>query len=360
MIPVTQPFLPPKEEYYEKLDLLWENKWLTNNGHYVKRLEKSLEECLNVSNLRYVTNGTIALQLAIKALDLVGEVITTPFSFVATTTSVLWEKCTPIYVDIDPITLCIDAEKIVQAITPNTVAILATHVFGIPCDVEKIEYIAKKFNLKVIYDGAHAFGVTYKSNSIFNYGDISTYSFHATKVFHTVEGGGITCANEHILRKIELLRSYGYIGDQYYLPGINAKATEFHAAMGICNLKYIKQNFEKRKVISNQYNNLLPEELQVIHINKEVQYNYAYYPVLFSNEEVLLKIIEALQKEEIQTRRYFHPSLNKLPYHKKTDTCPISESKSSRILCLPLYADLKEKDVEKIAGIINSIVKEEF
>ncbi|WDV07462.1 DegT/DnrJ/EryC1/StrS family aminotransferase [Lysinibacillus irui] len=357
MIPVTQPFLPPKEDYEKKLELIWEKKWLTNNGYYVSNLEKMLESELNVPNLKYVTNGTLALQLAIKALDIQGDIITTPFSFVATTTSILWEKCKPVYVDIDPTTLCINPDKIESAITSNTVAILATHVFGIPCDVEKIEIIAKRHNLKVVYDGAHAFGVTYKGQSIFNYGDISTYSFHATKVFHTVEGGGITCISDELVTKVELLHSFGYFGEDFYLPGINAKATEFHAAMGLCNMKYIKQNLEKRKRISEQYNMMLPKEIQVIHIKENVGYNYAYYPVMFDSEDVLLRVISNLQTKEIQTRRYFYPSLNKLSYITENFDCPISESVSKRILCLPLYVDLDEYIVKEIADIIYSVIE---
>ena len=359
MITVTQPFLPPKNEYEELLEQLWISKFITNNGEYVQKLEKELVKLLNIRNLRYVTNGTLALQVAIKALDLKGEIITTPFSFIATTTTIIWEKCCPVYVDVDPLTLCIDPKKIENAITKDTSAILATHVFGIPCDVEKIEAIAKKHNLKVIYDGAHAFGVKYKGHSIFNYGDISTYSFHATKTFHTIEGGGITCVNKELENKVELLRSYGYVGEEFYLPGINAKATEFHAAMGICNLKYIEENLKKRKKISEHYNSMLPKEIQVIHIDKNVVYNYAYYPILLKDEDLLLRVVKELQRKEIQSRRYFNPSLNKIPYLSNDYDCPISESVSKRILCLPLYADLDLDIVKSIAITINSVVEGE-
>jgi len=358
LILVTQPFLPPKQEYDQLLERLWDNKWITNNGNYAKELEKRIIADLNVNNFKYVTNGTMALQLAIKALDLEGEIITTPFSFVATTTSIIWEKCKPVFVDIDPVTLCIDPEKIEQAISEETVAIMATHVFGIPCDIEKLEAVANKYKLKIIYDGAHAFGVTYKGQSIFKYGDITTYSFHATKVFHTVEGGGITCANEELTERIELLRSFGYIEEDFYLPGINAKVTEFHAAMGLCNLKYVDQNYEKRKNLSERYNMLIPKEMQVIHIKEHVHYNYAYYPVLFASENDLLKVMSELQINSIQTRRYFYPSLNTLPYLKEKSNCPISENISKRILCLPLYTDLEINDVNRIAILINSIIGE--
>lgn len=354
MIPVTQPFLPPKAEYDYFLEKLWETKWLTHNGPYVQNLETQLVNYLGVSNLKYVTNGTLALQLAINALELQGDIITTPFSFVATSTAIIWEKCNPIYVDIDPVTLTIDSSKIEESITENTCAIMATHVYGIPCDVEAIAQIAKKYSLKVIYDGAHAFGVKYKGESIFNFGDISIYSFHATKVFHTVEGGGLTCnGNESLLKRVELLRSYGYIGNEFQIAGINAKGTEFHAAMGLSNLPYIEANLVKRKQISELYNSLLPKNIQVLHIKKDFEYNYAYYPVLLPNEEVLNNVVNLLAENSIHTRRYFYPSLNKLPYISQKYSCPISENVSKRILCLPLYPDLEHDNVRKIAALVN-------
>lgn len=359
MIPVTQPFLPPKHEYEQYLNKLWDTKWLTHNGPYVQELENSLSSYLGVSNLRYITNGTLALQLAINALELTGEVITTPFSFVATSTTIIWEKCVPVYVDIDPNTLTIDSKKIEEAITSKTCAIMATHVYGMPCDVEAIEKIAEKYNLKVIYDGAHAFGVKYKGTSIFNYGDISMYSFHATKVFHTVEGGGVTCNNEELVHKIELLRSYGYINDQFYLAGINAKGTEFHAAMGLCNIKYIESNLQKRRALSVLYNSLLPANIQVIKERENVELNYAYYPILLRNEEELERVIKRLVNHQIHTRRYFYPSLNNLPYLQQKYKCPISEDISSRILCIPFYADLEHHQAEKIAGLVNAAIMEE-
>lgn len=356
MIPVTQPFLPPKHEYDQLLEKVWETKWLTHNGINVQSLEKNLIEVLGVSNLKFVTNGTLALQLAIKALELEGEIITTPFSFVATTTSIIWENCVPVFVDIEPKKLTIDVTKIESAITEKTCAIMATHVYGVPCDVELIEEIANKYNLKVIYDGAHAFGVNYKGKSVFNYGDISTYSFHATKVFHTVEGGGLTCNKEELVKRVELLRNYGYIGNDFYLAGINAKGTEFHAAMGICNLKYIEENKLKRKMISETYDNQLPKDLRVIHIEDNVEYNYAYYPILLNDETTLLKIIEVLSSKDIHTRRYFYPSLNNLPYIQNKNKCIIAEDISKRVLCLPLYPDLEIDMVIYISDLVNSVI----
>jgi dTDP-4-amino-4,6-dideoxygalactose transaminase len=353
MIPVSQPFLPPKDEYTQLLSEIWESKWLTNNGAFVRRLEQEIESYLNVSSLSYVSNGTIALQLALKSLEIKNEVITTPFSFVATTSSILWQNCRPVFVDIDQSTLCIDANKIEEAITHNTAAILATHVFGIPCDVEKIERIAKKYNIKVIYDGAHAFGVRYKGRSLLTYGDISTISFHATKLFHTVEGGAIiNNQGAELDRKIRLLRSFGFKDDEHFTVGINGKNSEFHAAMGLCNLKYIGKIIEKRKKLTQRYNELLDNRFERPTLPDNIEYNYAYYPVIFDKEKELLCVQSKLRENGIETRRYFYPSLNKLGYLQKQYTCPISEEISKRILCLPLFYELKLKDVEKIADML--------
>lgn len=353
MIPVTQPFLPPKDEYDHLISRLWDSKWLTNNGVYVRQLEEELEEYLNVPSCYYVGNGTIALQLAIQSLKLKNEIITTPFSFVATTTSILWENCEPVFVDIDPNTLCIDPNKIEEAITSNTEAILATHVYGIPCDVERIEEIAKKHHLKVIYDAAHAFGVRYKGESLLQFGDISTLSFHATKPFHTVEGGAIiNNMGERVDNQIALLRSFGFRGDDYVTAGINAKNSEFHAAMGLCNLKYIDDIITNRKKTSETYDTLLENRVERPFISGDVQYNYAYYPVIFETEEELLHAKSQLENNDIESRRYFYPSLNTMTYLKNTISCPISEDIARRILCLPLFSGLNDEDVERIAKII--------
>ncbi|SCY58458.1 DegT/DnrJ/EryC1/StrS family aminotransferase [Lysinibacillus fusiformis] len=357
MLLVNKPFLPGKLEYSKLIESIWDNFWLTNQGPLVKELESKLKSHLGVQNVHYVSNGTLALNLAIKALDLKGEIITTPFSFVATTTSVIWENCNPVYVDILPDTLCINPNKIEAAITEETSAILATHVYGIPCDVEKIEQIAKKHNLKVIYDAAHAFGVQYKGKSILSYGDISTISFHATKVFHTVEGGGIVNnLGPEIDDKIKLLRNFGFEGEDYQLVGINAKNSEFHAAMGLANLNYIESNLEKRKYLFRKYNEILGNAIERPAIRNEVKYNYPYYPIIFKSENELLRIKSELEYREIQSRRYFTPSLNELPYvtYKK---CPLSESYSKRVLCLPFYADLKEEDALKIGSIVKELLQ---
>src|SRR5690606_27065948 len=240
MIPVTKPFLPKVEEYDKYLASIWERQWLTNNGPLVNEFELKLKEYLDVNHLLYVSNGTIALQIAIKALELSGEIITTPFSFVATTSSIVWEGCKPVFVDIDSETFNIDPRKIESAITPSTSAILATHVYGNPCDIDAIQKIADKYNLKVIYDAAHCFGTKYKGKSVFDYGDISTTSFHATKLFHSIEGGAVFTRCPELLKKMSFIRNFGHNGPSDFKElGLNGKNSEFHAAMGLCNLNYV-------------------------------------------------------------------------------------------------------------------------
>ena len=353
MIPITQPFLPPKEEYEALISKLWDTRWIANNGMYVQQLEQKLKEYLNVNSIYFTSNGTLALHLALRTLNITKEVITTPFSFVATSTSILWEKCTPVYVDIQEHTLCIDPSKIEAAITEKTEAILATHAFGIPCDIDKIERIAQKYHLKVIYDGAHAFGVKYKGKSLLQYGDLSIVSFHATKLFHTVEGGGIiNNSSEKLNEKIQLLRHFGYKDMDCERVGINAKNSEFHAAMGLCNMKYIEEIISNRKQITNLYDSYLSSIFERPNLNKEVQYNYAYYPIIFKSEKDLLKVKKKLEQNHIQTKRYFYPSLNNLPYLQTKQYCPISEDISKRVLCLPLYHDLQMQEVKRISQFI--------
>lgn len=354
-INVTKAFLPPIEEYQELIKSIWENSWLTNNGPLVRKLEEQLKEYLAVENLLFVSNGTIALQIALKALNLTGEIITTPFSYCATTTSILWENLKPVFVDIEPETFNINADLIEAAITEKTSAIMATHVYGRPCDVEKIEKIALKYQLKVIYDGAHCFGATYKGKSVLSFGDITTCSFHATKVFHTIEGGSIICNDKELLKKLGYYRSFGHNNDDYYMMGINGKNSEFHAAMGLCNLPKVGDIIEKRRIISEKYDSLLNwEKLERPTQNiAGFDYNYAYYPVILASEEKLQAVTAALKSEEITPRRYFYPSLNQLPYLDFYNPCPVSESYSLRALSLPLYYDLALNDVEKISAIIN-------
>ena len=354
MINVTKTFLPPFEEYTALLKTAWDKVWITNSGPLLQELEEKLKNYLQVKNLQVCSNGTIVLQMALKALNITGEVITTPFSYVATTTAILWEQCTPVFVDINDIDFCIDATKIEAAITDKTQAILATHVYGYPCDVEAIENIARKHNLKVIYDAAHAFGTSYKDKLIFNYGDVSTCSFHATKIFHMGEGGCVITNDDELNDQLNLYKHFGHIGDDYYTMGINAKNSEFHAAMGLCNLKYIDDILQKQKEKWLFYYSALKQtDLQLLQIKNDVTYNYAYFPVVFPSEEKLLKAITRLNNNEIFPRRYFYPSLNTLRYV-GYQSCPVSEEISKCVLCLPIYYSLDKDSQRKIIQILLS------
>ncbi|GMQ26649.1 DegT/DnrJ/EryC1/StrS family aminotransferase [Algoriphagus sp. oki45] len=361
MIPVTKPFLPPKTEYQRYIDGIWERNWLTNNGPLVNELELQLKEYLGVNHLLFVVNGTIALQMAIKALDLKGEIITTPFSYVATTSSIVWEGCKPVFVDILEDKFTLDPSKIEAAITPNTSAILATHVYGIPCEVEEIQRIADKYKLKVIYDGAHAFGVKVKGKSLFEYGDISTCSFHATKLFHSIEGGGVFTKDPELLKRLAYLRNFGHDGfEKFNGIGINGKNSEFHAAMGLSVLPYLKEIIQKRTEQFEYYRQML-KGLKVSFPNTLgiENYNYSYFPILFQAEAQLLKSMEILENHGVGSRRYFYPGLNNLDY--TSGDCLVSDLVSSRILCLPLYHSLSKEEQKMIARLLlrvqnNSII----
>ncbi|MBB3123548.1 dTDP-4-amino-4,6-dideoxygalactose transaminase [Mesoflavibacter sabulilitoris] len=355
MINVTKTFLPPQEEYQAILKRAWDTGWMTNRGVLVKELEDQLKSYLGVNQMIAMTNGTLPLQIAIKALNLEGEIITTPFSYVATTSSIVWEGCTPVFVDIHPEYLTIDETKIEAAITPKATAILATHVFGNPCHIEAIEAIAKKYNLKVIYDAAHCFGVTYKEQSIFNYGDVSTCSFHSTKLFHTGEGGAIFCNDAHLLNSLFYHHNFGHKGKEDFQGiGINGKMSELQAALGLSVLPYMEQIIASRKNAIEVYNSLLETiNVKTITIRPETEWNFSYYPILFEEEAQLLKVVAALNKKEIYPRRYFYPSLNTLPYIIHS-SLPLSEAISKRILCLPLYYRVDENIQILIANIIKS------
>lgn len=354
MIPVTKPFLPPQEEYSKYLNEIWQRNWLTNMGPLASNLEMRLKEHLNLKHLLFVTNGTIALQMAIKALGIKGEIITTPFSFVATTSSIVWEGCKPVFVDIDVNSLNIDPNKIEEAITPLTSAILATHVYGNPCDVIAIERIAKKHNLKVIYDGAHAFGVKVDGRSIFEYGDISTCSLHATKLYHSIEGGLVITNLAELLKKIAYMRNFGFNGPEAFAElGINCKNSEFHAAMGLVNLEHIEYIHQNRKRIVDRYDkNLKTFKARKPIWHKNSKDNYAYYPLIIDSEELLLKTMENLNLHEIFTRRYFYPSLaNTLPYVESKEMT-VTDDIAKRVLCLPLYPNLTNEEVDFICRLI--------
>lgn len=351
LINVTKTYLPPFEQYTAILKRAWDKEWITNNGELVRELEQKLKEYLGVHNLLFTCNGTTVLQMAVKALNITKEVITTPFSYVATTNAILWEGCQPVFVDIDSKTFCIDADKIEAAITENTQAILATHVYGLPCNVEKIEAIADKYELRVIYDGAHAFGCEYKGKSLLSYGDISTCSFHATKIFHTVEGGCIIANDESLDRQLLLYRQFGHLGDEYFSMGINAKNSELHAAMGLCVLPKIEAIISNRKSTCDLYDVQLKGKIKRPFIQPGLKYNYGYYPVVFDNEKQLLAVVKCLKENGFSGRRYFYPSLNELPFIKKQD-CPISEDISHRVLCLPLYYGQQKQEVNSISEVI--------
>ncbi|WP_342328511.1 DegT/DnrJ/EryC1/StrS family aminotransferase [Pedobacter sp. FW305-3-2-15-E-R2A2] len=353
MIPVTKPFLPGIQEFESYMSSIWERQWLTNNGPLVNELELKLKNYLNIKHLLYVSNGTMALQIAIKALDLKGEIITTPFSFVATTNSIVWEGCTPVFVDIDGETFNIDPAKIEAAITPKTSAILATHVYGNPCDIDAIQKIADQYSLKVIFDAAHCFGTKYKNKSVFEYGDISTTSFHATKLFHTIEGGAVFTKCPDLLKKMALMRNFGHNGpDEFAELGINGKNCEFHAAMGLCNLKQVDDILDKRRLLSFYYwKALSPLKAKYPKLNEDLDYNYAYFPVLFESAELMLSCLKALENEKIYCRRYFYPPLSSLPFLAPA-YMPVCESVASRIMCLPLYHTLTSSDLDLITRVI--------
>lgn len=358
MIPVTKSFLPPIEEYLAQVQRAYDNNWLTNRGELVLELEEKLKNYLRVTNILITNNGTIPLQIALKLLGNGGEIITTPFSYVATTAAIVWENCTPIFVDIHPEYLTIDESKIEAAITPKTTCILATHVFGNPCNVEEIERIAKKHNLKVIYDGAHAFGVQYKGKSIFEYGDISTCSFHATKLFHTGEGGAIFCNDSELVKKVYYSHNFGHDGPlNFHGLGINGKISELQAAMGLAVFPYLSKILSAREQVVNYYDsNLNFNRLRRPELLKETVWNNSYYPILFEDEELLLHIENALKEKNIIPRRYFYPSLNHLPYVTQTEL-HISENVAKCILCLPLFMGLESTDLEKICSTVNRTIQ---
>lgn len=355
---VTQPTLAPLEEVTELLKGVWESGIMTHNGPLVQRLEKEVGEKLGVKNVVSCVNGTIALQMAIRALELKGEIITTPFTFIATSNSILWENCTPVFVDIDPETYNIDPSKIEEKITYHTVAIMPVHVFGNACDIETIDAIAKMYNLKVIYDAAHAMCVNYKGRSIFDYGDISTTSFHATKLFGTAEGGAIFTTNDELDQKLRRIRFFGFENHADIVEdGTNGKMTEVHAAVGLANLNYldaaVEDRYNKYMYYKENLSSVSGVSFQKINGNA---CNYSYFPILFKTEEVCLKVLAALNAEDIYPRRYFYPSINTFNRLFPYVHMPVSEDVASRILCLPLYYSLEMSDVDRIIYIIQHTI----
>lgn len=355
MINVTKTYFPPLEDYIFQLERIWKNEWLTNRGELVKELEEKLKAYLGIDNIIVMNNGTIPLQIALKLLANNGEVITTPFSYVATTAAIIWENCTPVFVDIHPDYLTIDETKIEAAITDKTTCILATHVFGNPCNIEAIESIANKHNLKVIYDAAHCFGVTYKGKSIFEYGDISTCSFHATKLFHTGEGGALFSNDSILFQKCFYSHNFGHNGPlDFHGLGINGKISELQAAMGLSvfpNMQNIIQS--RRKIVELYTNNLSFSFFKNMIFREDTSWNYSYYPIIFDTEDQLIRVLNNLNENGIFPRRYFNPSLNTIDFV-NGDEMQISESISSRIVCLPLSHSILDNDLNTICNIINN------
>ncbi len=358
-IQVVQPSMPPYEEFCEEIKDMWETRWLTHTGPKHQKLEKELSDYLRVKHISLFANGHLALELALNALKLSGEVITTPFTFASTTQAIVRNGLTPIFCDINKDDYTIDVHKIESLITEKTSAILPVHVYGSVCDYKAIEAIAKKYNLRVIYDAAHAFGVEVDGIGVGNFGDISMFSFHSTKVFHTFEGGGLTFANDTLYSLLAKLRQFGMEGkERVPIVGTNAKMTEAHAAMGLCNLKHIDEEIIKRKKVFERYLRNLQgiKGIKTIHLKKNIKHNYAYFPVVFdgymySRDE----IADRLAKENIFARKYFYPLTSAFEAYQDRfaiQETPVAKQISESVLTLPMYADLPLEDVDRICKII--------
>jgi dTDP-4-amino-4,6-dideoxygalactose transaminase len=362
---VTQPLLPPLKEFQPYLEQIWETKKLTNGGPFHEELEKKISSYLGVEHLALFANGTLALVIALQALRITGEVITTPFSFVATAHSLLWNGIKPVFIDIEPETFTLDPEKIEAVITPQTTAILPVHVYGKPCNVEKIQKIADIYGLKVIYDAAHAFGVTYKGDSILKHGDLSTLSFHATKVFNTFEGGAIVCPDAKTKRRIDDLKNFGFANEVTVVaPGINAKMNEFQAAFGLLQLKYVDKAIDRRREIDAHYRGQLSSVTGIScpPLPADTIYNYAYFPILIEKEYPLSRdeLYDKLRQQGIFARRYFYPLISEFPMYRGVPTAaqsnlPIARKVAYQVLCLPIYPALENESVSRIISIIRDI-----
>lgn len=366
---VTQPFVPPLEEFIPYLEEIWESKWLTNNGQFHKKLEQALCDYLGVKYISLFSNGTLALITALQAMRITGEVITTPFSFVATTHSLWWNGVKPVFCDIEPVTYNLDPDKIEAHITPKTTAILPVHVYGTPCNIEKIKEIADTYGLKVIYDACHAFGVEKDGNSILNWGDLSILSFHATKVFNTFEGGAIVCNDEATKKRIDYLKNFGFAGETTVIaPGINAKMNEVQAAFGLLQLKYMDDVIEKRRLIASTYNASLGavKGIRIMNELPGVKSNHSYYPILIDENEYGKsrdEVYNLLKENGILPRRYFYPLISQFPTYKglesaSQDNLPVATKVADEVLCLPIYPDLEIEVVERIIQFMNLIQKD--
>ena len=357
MINVTKTYLPDINLYTSYLQRAYDACWLTNRGELLLELEEKINSFLGIPSCILMTNGTLPIQVALHLLAEKGEVITTPFSYVATTSAVLWEGFTPVFADIEPTNWTIDPLEVRKKITAQTRCILATHVFGNPCDVDALEQISKEFNIPVIYDGAHAFGVRYKDQSIFEFGKISTCSFHATKLFHCGEGGMLVAPDRLFREQAFHMHNFGHNGPlDFHCIGINAKMSELQAAMGLAVLPEVNRLIDHRKSLYTTYSDLLNTKLQFIELRAQTDWNYAYCPVVFENEEILLQVVAVLNKETIYPRRYFYPSLNTLSYLDVKTDMPVSESLAERILCLPMSHELNCEKITKIAELILSVL----
>jgi dTDP-4-amino-4,6-dideoxygalactose transaminase len=361
---VTQPSLPSLDEFVDSLKIIWDNKVLTNNGPFHQELEEKLTKYLGVNHVSLFSNGTLALVTALQALKITGEVITTPYSFVATTHSLWWNNIKPVFVDIDPVTLNLDPDKVEAAITPKTTAIMPVHVYGNPCNLEKFKNIADNYGLKLIYDAAHAFGVSINGNSILNYGDLSILSFHATKVFNTIEGGAIISPDLQTKKRIDNLKNFGFLNETTVIaPGINAKMNEIQSAFGLLQLKYIDSYIEKRKEISNNYRNGLKNTVGISLIDElsDVKHNYSYFPILVDSSKYGLtrdQLFEKLKENDIFSRRYFYPLISQFPTYSglesaKPENLIVATRITEQVICLPIFPDLDINTQNKILKIIN-------
>jgi dTDP-4-amino-4,6-dideoxygalactose transaminase len=359
---VTQPFVPPLEEFIPYLEEIWERKWLTNAGPFHQKLEKDLAEYLGVKHLALFTNGTLALITALQTLRITGEVITTPFSFVATAHSLLWNNIKPVFVDIDPVTLNLAPDQIESAITPQTTAILPVHCYGTPCDVERIQQIADTYGLKVIYDAAHAFAVRHKGESLLNQGDLSILSFHATKVFNTFEGGAIVCPDVKTKQRIDYLKNFGFADEVTVVaPGINGKMNEVQAAFGLLQLKHVDNLIARRRDIDACYRQALADlkGITCLEIPDDMESNFSYFPIMVDGNYPISRdaLYQKLRDNGIFSRRYFYPLISDMPMYRglpsaAASNLPVAKRVSKQVLCLPIYPALKREEVDMILRLI--------
>lgn len=362
---VTQPFLPPLEEFLPYLEQIWESKWLTNSGPFHEQLEEALCKYLGVEHLALFSNGTLALVTALQALRITGEVITTPYSFVATAHSLLWNNIKPVFVDIDPVTMNINQEKIETAITPQTTAILPVHCYGNPCNVERIQEIADIYGLKVIYDAAHAFGVKYKGRSLLKHGDMSVLSFHATKVFNTFEGGAIVCADAKTKQRVDYLKNFGFAGETTVVaPGINGKMSEFNAAFGLLQLQHIDRAIALRRDVDATYRKLLRQVkgIRLLEMEDGENANFSYFPIFVEADYPISRdaLYQKLKEHSIFSRRYFYPLISSFPMYREMlsahgNNLPVASEIANTVICLPMYPNLGFEQIQSVARIIEEL-----